>query len=140
MLGTVEAQLPEHRERQFPPTLTLAMFLGQIMSADGSCQNAVNEAIVARLLAGMKPGSVNTSGYCQARQRLPQEMVATLARQSGALLGEQTPQEWLWQGRHVKLVDGTTASMPDTAENQARFPNMGSKNLALVFRWRAWWA
>jgi hypothetical protein len=40
----------------------------------------------------------------------------------------------------VKLVDGTTVSMPDTAENQARFPNMGSKHLALVFRWRAWWA
>ena len=67
MLGLVEAQLPEHRERQFPSTLTLAMFLGQIMSADGSCQNAVNEAIVARLLAGMNPGSVSTSGYCQSR-------------------------------------------------------------------------
>jgi len=78
MLETVEAQLPEHRERQFPPTLTLAMFLGQIMSADGSCQNAVDELIVARLLAGMNPGSVNTSGYCQARQRLPQRMVRTL--------------------------------------------------------------
>ena len=127
MLETVEAQLPEHRDRQFPPTLTLAMFLGQIMSADGSCQNAVNEATVGRLLAGMKPGSVNTSGYCQARQRLPQEMVSTLARQSGALLGEQTPQAWLWQGRHVKLVDGTTVSMPDTAENQARFPQHGQQ-------------
>ena len=71
------------------------MFLGQIMSADGSCQNAVNEATVARLVAGMKPGSVNTSvntsGYCQARQRLPQEMVATLARQSGALLVSRRP-------------------------------------------------
>ena len=125
MLETVEAQLPEHRERQFPPTLTLAMFLGQIMSADGSCQNAVNEATIGRLLAGMKPGSVNTSGYCQARQRLPQEMVSTLARQSGVLLGKQTPQDWLWQGRHVKLVDGTTVLMPDTAENQARFPQHG---------------
>ena len=58
MLEMVEAQLPEHRERQFPPTVILAMFLGQIMSANGSCQNAVNEAIVARLLAGMNPGSV----------------------------------------------------------------------------------
>ena len=120
MLGTVEAQLPEHRERQFPPTLTLAMFLRQLMSADGSCQNAVNEAIVARLLAGMNPGSVNTSGYCQARQ-------------SGALLGEQTPQEWLWQGRHVKLVDGTTVSMPDTAENQARFPQHGQQEPGVGF-------
>jgi hypothetical protein len=70
LLEAVEAQLPEDRERHFPPTVTLAMFFGQIMSADGSCQNAVNEAIVARLLAGMNPGSVNTSGYCQARQRL----------------------------------------------------------------------
>jgi hypothetical protein len=133
MLGMVEAQLPEHRERQFPPTVTLAMFLGQIMSADGSCQNAVNEASVARLLAGMNPGSVNTSGYCQARQRLPQEMVGTLARQSGALLGEQTPQAWLWQGRHVKLVDGTTVSMPDTAENQARFPQHGQQEPGVGF-------
>jgi Transposase DDE domain len=120
MLGMVEAQLPEHRERQFPPTVALAMFLGQIMSADGSCQNAVNEAIVARLLAGMNPGSVNTSGDCQARQRLPQEMI-------GALLGEQTPQEWLWQGRHVKLVDGTTVSMPDTEANRVRFPQHGGQ-------------
>ena len=122
LLGVVEELLPEHRERQFPPTQTLAMFLGQVMSADGSCQNAVNEAAVSRLLAGMEPGSVNTSGYCQARQRLPQEIVAALARQSGTLLGEQTPRAWLWQGRPVKLVDGTTITMPDTAENQAGFP------------------
>ena len=133
MLGMVEAQLPEHRERHLSPTVTLAMFLGQIMSADGSCQNAVKEAIVARLLAGMNPGSGNTSGYCQARQRLPQEMVGTLARQSGALLGEQTPQEWLWQGRQVKLVDGTTVSMPDTAENQARFPQHGQQEAGVGF-------
>ena len=66
------------------------MFLGQIMSADGSYQKVMNEAIVARLLVGMNPGSANTSGYCQVRQRLPQEMFSTLARQSGALMGEQT--------------------------------------------------
>jgi len=133
LLDMVEAQLPGHRERQFPPTVTLAMFLGQIMSADGSCQNAVNGAIVARLLAGMNPGSASTSGYCQARQRLPQEMVCTLARQIGALLGEQTPPEWLWQGRQVKLVDGTTVSMPDTAENQARFPQHGQQEPGVGF-------
>jgi hypothetical protein len=38
MLGMVEALLPEHRERHFPPTVTLAMFLGQIMSAESYCQ------------------------------------------------------------------------------------------------------
>ena len=53
LLEAVEAQLPEHRERHYPPTLTLSMFLGQVMSADGSCQNTVNEALVNRLLSGM---------------------------------------------------------------------------------------
>ncbi len=127
LLEAVEAQLPEHRERHYPPTLTLSMFLGQVMSADGSCQNTVNEALVNRLLSGMSVGSANTGGYCIARQRLPQEMVSTLARQTGALLGVYTPTGWLWGGRHVKLVDGTTVSMPDTEENQARFPQPGGQ-------------
>ncbi len=125
LLEVVEAQLPEHRERHYPPTLTLSMFLGQCRSADDSCQNTVNEALVNRLLSGMSVGSANTGGYCIARQRLPQEMVSTLARQTGALLGVYTPTGWLWGGRHVKLVDGTTVSMPDTEENQARFPQPG---------------
>ena len=127
LLEAVEAQLPEHRERHYPPTLTLSMFLGQVMSADGSCQNTVNEALVNRLLSGMSVGSANTGGYCIARQRLPQEMVSTLARQTGALLGVYTPTGWLWGGRHVKLVDGTTVSMPDTEANQARFPQPGGQ-------------
>jgi hypothetical protein len=32
------------------------MFPGQIPRADGSCQNAVNEAMVNQLLRGMEPG------------------------------------------------------------------------------------
>lgn len=95
-LATVEAQLPAHRERQYPPTMTLAMFLGQVMSADGSCQNAVDEAAVSRLLSGLPTGSVNTSGYCSARQRLPQEMVCTLARQTGSC----------WARRHRRVGCG----------------------------------
>ena len=37
-LEEVESLLPEHRERLFPPTETLSMFLAQAMSADRSCQ------------------------------------------------------------------------------------------------------
>lgn len=122
LLEVVESLLPEHRERNYPPTKTLSMFLRQVMSPDGSCQNAVNEAQVNRQLSGLRPGSVHTGGYCLARQRLPQEMVYTLARRAGELLSPLTPRGWLWRGRHVKLVDGTTIAMPDTEENQARYP------------------
>jgi hypothetical protein len=122
LLGRLEALLPPYRERKYPPTVTLAMFLGQVLSADGSCQNAVNEAMVNQMLKGLEPGSANTGSYCDARQRLPRELAQELARSIATLLGTHTPAPWMWRGRHVKLVDGTTILMPDTPENQARYP------------------
>ena len=72
------------------------MFLGQVINADGSCQNTVNEAMVNRTLSGMSVSSANTGGYCSARRRLPQEMVGTLDRETAALLGAYTPKGCLW--------------------------------------------
>ncbi|RDH84222.1 MAG: IS4 family transposase, partial [endosymbiont of Seepiophila jonesi] len=43
-LDKVESLLPDHRERLFPPTETLSMFLAQAMSAGRSCQNVVDDA------------------------------------------------------------------------------------------------
>lgn len=37
---------------------------------------------------------------------------------------DEAPQEWLWHGRRVLDVDGSTAAMPDTAENQAEYPQV----------------
>lgn len=127
LFETVEALLPEHRERKFPPTLTLAMFLGQVLSADGSCQKAVDETVVNRVLMGLSAGSADTGAYCRARQRLPEEMLCELARQTGALLSERTPEPWLWRGRHVKLVDGTTVLLPDTKANQVSYPQQANQ-------------
>jgi DNA-binding transcriptional LysR family regulator len=45
LLDTVESLLPPHRERLFSPTETLAIFSAQAMSADRSCQKAVDEAL-----------------------------------------------------------------------------------------------
>lgn len=133
LLETLEALLPEYRERKFSPTVTLAMFLGQVLRADGSCQNAVNEAIVNQLLSGVAAVSANTGGYCLARQRLPMELIRELARRSGVLMNKYTPPGWLWRGRHVKLTDGTTTLMPDTAENQALFPQHGGQEAGAGF-------
>ncbi len=127
LLNMVEAQLPEHRESKYPPTLVLSMFLGQTMSSDSSCQNAVNEANVARLLSNLSVGSSSTGGYCIARQRLPLDRVKSLAQQTGERLGAHTPHGWLWRGRQVKLVDGTTIVMPDTEDNQLHYPQHGNQ-------------
>ena len=51
-LEKVESLTPEHRERKFPPTETLSMFLAQAMNEDSSCQKVVNDAAMKRLQGG----------------------------------------------------------------------------------------
>lgn len=43
------------------------------------------------------------------------------------------PKAWRWRGRHVKLFDGTTVSMPDTPENQEAFPQNAEQKPGLGF-------
>lgn len=127
MLQITEAHLPEHRERLYPPTVTLSMFLRQALAADPSCQQAVNAWAVSRAAEGLTGQSVRTGGYCRARARLPLAMVQALTRESARALSARAPLAWGWRGRRVKLLDGTGFSMPDTAENQARFPQSSSQ-------------
>ena len=68
LLNQVESLLPEHRERLFPPTETLSMFLSQALSADRSCRRAVNEVAVKRLIGGLPRASTHTGAYCRARR------------------------------------------------------------------------
>ena len=133
LLEELEALLPEHRERRYPPTVTLAMFLGQVLSADGSCQNAVNEAVINRLLSGLSAQNAATNAYCMARQRLPQQMIQELAYRVAAGLEARTPKAWRWRGRPVKLTDGTTTLMADTPANQASFPQHGQQERGAGF-------
>ena len=133
LLQTTEALLPEHRERLYPPTVTLSMFMRQVLEADGSCQKAVNGWAAQRAADGLSACSVRTGGYCRARQRLPLEMVRALTRQTGRLLSQKALTQWLWRSRAVKLVDGTGLSMPDTLENQAAYPQPSTQAAGVGF-------
>jgi len=103
------------------------MFMMQALNEDGSCQKVVNAWAARREAEGLSANSIGTGSYCKARQRLPIGMVMALTRASGRLLSTQAPVPWLWQGRKVKLVDGSGISMPDTPENQACYPQPGSQ-------------
>ncbi len=133
LMEATEAHLPEHRERLYPPTVTLSMFLHQSLDADGSCQKAVNGWAAQRCAEGLRVQSVRTGAYCKARERLPVAMVSGLARTVGALVSARAKRAWRWRGRHVKLVDGTGISMPDTPENQACYPQPGSQAAGVGF-------
>jgi hypothetical protein len=133
LLDDVEALLPAHRERLFPPTETLSMFLAQVLSSDGSCRQAVDDAAVKRLVAGLPECSTNTGSYCAARGRLPQAMVETLTWRTAEVMARDTPSWWLWRNRRVRLVDGTTVTLADTEANQAEYPQPSGQRAGLGF-------
>ena len=133
LLATTDALSPAHRERLYPPTVTLSMFMQQSLDADGSCQKAVNDWATQRAACGLKPCSTRTGGYCRARTRLPLPMISGLTRETGRQLHARAQPQWCWRGRRVKLVDGTGISMPDTAPNQATYPQSGTQAAGLGF-------
>jgi len=133
MLDGVEELQPAHRERLFPPTETLSMFLAQVLSADGSCRQAVNDAALKRVIGGLPRCSASTSAYCQARAQLPTEMISALTRQVGGVIAESAPIWWHFQNRPVRLVDGATMTMADTKDNQAAYPQPSSQKEGLGF-------
>ena len=112
----------KYRQRLFDPIVTLWAFLSQVLEADKSCHNAVSRVI--SYLAGEKVElpSTDSSAYCQARSRLPEELLQKLFGKAAQNLSEKVTTEYLWCGRNVKVIDGSSVSMPDTVENQKAYP------------------
>lgn len=129
----VQAHVGAYRDRQYPPLRTLSLFMGQTLSGDGACQDAVARHLSERTASGEALCSLNTGPYCRARARLPIGLVHELQRTLGHRLERAQPGHWRWRGRSVKLLDGTTVSMPDTRANQAQFPQSGTQKPGLGF-------
>jgi hypothetical protein len=120
-----EVLVQEHvvfRERLFTPLITLWTFLSQVLSPDHSCREAVDRLIAYLVARGRPPCDPQTDTYCKARKRLPLGVLLRLVHRIAQDLDQHAPQDWLWKGRRVQLVDGTTVSMPDTPDNQRAFP------------------
>lgn len=114
-------------------------FIGQVLDPDQSCNRALARIQSYRLQLGLKPVSTDTGGYCKARQRLPEQLFKGLFEQTGQALTQQAAEKELWQGRRVKVVDGSSCSMPDTPSNRKAFgyppgqaPGCGFPTLAFV--------
>lgn len=120
-------------DRIYSPLVTLWVFLGQVLSADSSCRAAVARLIAHRVSQGQCPCSAETGAYCQARKRLPEEFFAETARQTGRALDANVDPRWLWKGRRVYVYDGSSASMPDTPENQQEYPQVYNQKPGLGF-------
>ncbi len=112
------------RERVFSVRRTFFGFLAQVLNPACPCREIVRQILALRALAGDAAPSPGTSAYCQARQRLPWDILPRL-RCALATRADQGRQ--LWRGLCVKVVDGTGLSLPDTKKNQRAYPQPGGQ-------------
>jgi Transposase DDE domain len=117
----------------YTPLVTLCVFLSQVLDPDHSCRAAVARLIVWLAVNRRATCSPDTNTYCEARQRLPLGVVVRLVRETADEIDGRAPETWLWKGRRITMVDGTTVSMPDTPENQNEFPQSSSQAEGLGF-------
>ena len=120
-------------ERIYTPLVTLSLFLSQVIDPDHSCRAAVARMIVWMAVNERKPCEPDTSSYCEARLRLPEGAIVRLVRETARRTDGRASDAWLWKGRSVTLVDGTTASMPDSLANQKEYPQSNTQGIGLGF-------
>lgn len=96
------------------------MFLAQTLAPHGSCRAVLGSFLASLALHEGRTASPKTGAYCRARARLPLEDLACLHHRIVQQI--QPPASEAWCARKVKVVDGSSVSMPDTAQNQARYP------------------
>ncbi len=135
--ASIRDVLNEHgvqfRDRVFSPVTTIWGFLSQVLSEDHSCRDTVSRIIAHRAANGVAVCSPNTASYCNARSRIPTSVLSTLATRTAEELQTSVADQWKWNGRSVFIVDGSNVSMPDTAENQAVYPQPPTQKPGLGF-------
>ena len=110
-------------------------FLGQILrdGKEASCQAAVARVVVHQQQTGGATPTSDTGDYCRARAKLSEDALHGLSAEIAAEVEQQAEPGWLWKGRHAKLVDGFTFTMPDTKANQAAYPQSKTQKRGVGF-------
>ena len=111
------------RDTFWSPTTTIATFLLQVLDGAKTLRAAVALLLVQVGVWGeANPPSGDPSAYCQARRRLPFELVTNLLQHVARTMHRLVTADSHWQGHRVWLVDGSSVSMPDTPQLQGAFP------------------
>lgn len=111
------------RESFWSPSITVLTFLLQVLEPGKTLRCAVAQ-LLTQLAAAQRGDlpSADPSAYCQARQRLPGEALTRLLEMLAGRLRQRVGAVDRWLGRRVWVVDGSSASMPDTPDLQQAFP------------------
>lgn len=99
-------------------------FLSQVLrdGKEASCQAAVARVVSYCEQTDIDSPTSDTGDYCRARAKLSEAALHDLSCEVAGELEDAADTSWLWKGKHAKLIDGFTFTMPDTPKNQVEYP------------------
>jgi len=112
------------RERLYNVRRTFFGFLYQVLNPQCPCREMVRQIQALFALHAHGPVAAGTGGWCQARARLPWDILPRL-RCAAAAQAEKAA--GLWRGLRIKVVNSTGTSLPNTAKNQRAYPQPGGQ-------------
>ena len=117
----------------YSTAVMLWAFLGQVLrdGKEASCQSAVAHVVSYCLKLGKSAPTSDTGDYCRARAKLSEHAIHQLSCDVATEMEQAAQERWLWKSLHPKLIDGFTFTMPDTAENQAEYPQQKAQKPGL---------
>jgi hypothetical protein len=121
------------RDRIFNLSLTLQCFLWQVLKPNTACREVVRQVQALFRLLGRGLVDEGTSAYCQARARLPKDRLKRILAATAATADRRAGSGGRLAGRAVKVVDGSSTQLPDTAQNQQRYPQPATQKRGCGF-------
>ncbi len=111
------------RDRIYNLRRTFFGFLYQVLNPHCPCREVVRQIQALFALGDDRWVDHGTGDWCQARARPPRDILPHL--RCAAAHAEKAAQ--LWRGLRVKVIDGTSTSLPDTPQNQRVYPQPGGQ-------------
>lgn len=114
---------PNSRDRLFSIRRTFWRFLSQVLTPNTPCRSVVRQAQAFLGLHSNKQIDSASSAYVTARRQLPVERLTAALLHTAAVADRRVAgSQRLLAGRPIKVVDATSAQLPDTPDNQQRYP------------------
>ena len=126
--GCLDNQAAEahSRDRLLPLDRTFWCWLWQILQCNTSCREVMKQVNMLFALQGRSMAE-NSSAYCQSRKLILPSLVQRIGLHVAQTAFGWAPASTSLQGRRLKALDGTSARLADTPENQKTFPQPSSQ-------------
>ena len=112
------------RERKLPPAIMVRSLVYRSLHRNQSIKTLLTDMAAANL----QHKAPTDAAWCQARSKLPQALWPELIQRSEQRLVSLVGHQYLYCGRPVFLIDGSTVSMPDEPELVETFGYANTKH------------